>query len=120
MSDSMNISGIGQIAIAIADLDKAVYFYEKILKLEKLFDVPPNMAFFRCGDVRLMLTTLQGPEHDHNTSVINTASRISKSSSMNSGRCRWTSNASQARPPLWRIMSYGSALCVIPMATWSA
>jgi catechol 2,3-dioxygenase-like lactoylglutathione lyase family enzyme len=70
MSDSMNISGIGQIAIAIADLDKAVYFYEKILKLEKLFDVPPNMAFFRCGDVRLMLTTLQGPEHDHNTSVI--------------------------------------------------
>lgn len=70
MSDSMNISSIGQIAIAISDLDKAVYFYEKILKLEKLFDVPPNLAFFNCGGVRLMLTTLQGPESDHNTSVV--------------------------------------------------
>ncbi len=70
MSDSMNISAIGQIAIAISNLDKSVYFYEKILKLKKLFDVPPNIAFFDCGDVRLMLTTLQGPEHDHHTSVI--------------------------------------------------
>ncbi len=70
MSDSMNISGIGQIAIAISDLEKSVYFYQKILKLEMLFDVQPNMAFFDCGGVRLMLTTLQGPEVDHNTSVI--------------------------------------------------
>jgi len=70
MSDSMNISGIGQIAIAISDLEKSVYFYQKILKLEMLFDVQPNMAFFDCGAVRLMLTTLQGPEVDHNTSVI--------------------------------------------------
>ena len=70
MSDSMKISGIGQIAIAITDLEKSVYFYEKILKLDKLFDVPPNMAFFACGDVRLMMTTLQGPEKDHHTSVI--------------------------------------------------
>lgn len=70
MSDSMNISGIGQIAIAISDLEESVYFYEKILKLEKLFDVPPNLAFFNCGGVRLMLTTLQGPETDHKTSII--------------------------------------------------
>lgn len=70
MSDNMNISAIGQIAIAISDLEKSVYFYEKILKLEKLFDVPPNLAFFDCGGVRLMLTTLQGPEEDHKTSVI--------------------------------------------------
>jgi catechol 2,3-dioxygenase-like lactoylglutathione lyase family enzyme len=70
MSDRMNISGIGQIAIAITDLDKAVYFYEKILKLEKLFAVPPNLAFYNCGGVRLMLTTVQGPEQDHRTSVI--------------------------------------------------
>ena len=70
MSDSMNISAIGQIAIAISNLDKSVYFYEKILKLDKLFDVPPTMAFFDCGGVRLMLTTLQGPEQDHHTSVI--------------------------------------------------
>jgi len=70
MSDSMNISGVGQIAIAISDLEESVNFYEKILKLEKLFDVPPNLAFFNCGGVRLMLTTLQGAEEDHKTSVI--------------------------------------------------
>ncbi len=54
MPDSMNISGVGQIAIAISDLEESVYFYEKILKLEKLFDVPTNLAFFCCGGVRLM------------------------------------------------------------------
>jgi len=54
MSDSMNISGVGQIAIAIYDLTESVYFYEKILKLEKLFDVPPDLASFNCGGVRLM------------------------------------------------------------------
>ena len=54
MPDSMNISGVGQIAIAISDFAESVYFYEKILKLEKLFDVPPNLAFFSCGGVRLM------------------------------------------------------------------
>ena len=70
MTDSMNISSIGQIAIAISDLEKATYFYQKILKLELLFDVPPNLAFFNCDGVRLMLSTLQGPEQDHKTSVI--------------------------------------------------
>lgn len=70
MSDSMNISGIGQVSIAISDLEKAVYFYQKILKLELLFEVPPNLAFFDCGGVRLMLTTLQGEKEDHNTSAI--------------------------------------------------
>jgi catechol 2,3-dioxygenase-like lactoylglutathione lyase family enzyme len=70
VSDTLNIQNIGQIAIAISDLEESVYFYEKILKLEKLFDVPPNLAFFNCSGVRLMLTTLQGDEADHNTSVI--------------------------------------------------
>ena len=70
MSERMNIEGIGQIAIAISDLEKAIYFYEKILKLELLFQVPPGLAFFNCGGVRLMLTTLQGEECDHNTSAV--------------------------------------------------
>jgi methylmalonyl-CoA/ethylmalonyl-CoA epimerase len=70
MSDRMNIEGVGQIAIAISDLEKAIYFYEKILKLELLFQVPPGLAFFNCGEVRLMLTTLQGEERDHNTSAV--------------------------------------------------
>ena len=32
--------------------------------------MPPGLAFFNCGGTRLMLTTLQGDEKDHCTSVI--------------------------------------------------
>lgn len=70
MTNSMDIKSIGQVAIAIDDLEKAVYFYQNILKLELLFQAPPGLAFFNCGGVRLMLTTLQGDEADHKTSVI--------------------------------------------------
>lgn len=64
------IIGIGQLAIAVSNLDRAKSFYQDKLGLTLLFDVPPNMAFFDCGGVRLMLTTLQGDPEDHHTSVI--------------------------------------------------
>ena len=67
---SQHINSIGQIAIAISDLNKSVDFYKNILQLELLFEVPPGLAFFNCGGTRLMLTTLQGEEKDHHTSVI--------------------------------------------------
>ncbi len=67
---SLGIEKIGQIAIAITDLEKSVVFYKDILNLELLFKVPPNLAFFNCGGTRLMMTSLQGEEKDHNTSVI--------------------------------------------------
>jgi methylmalonyl-CoA/ethylmalonyl-CoA epimerase len=61
---------IGQIAIAINDMPKAIAFYRDVLGLKFLFEAGPNLAFFACGDVRLMLTTLQGDSRDHRTSVI--------------------------------------------------
>ncbi|MEW6996195.1 VOC family protein [Colwelliaceae bacterium BS250] len=64
------ITKIGQIGIAVADINLAKDFYQKILGLELLFEAPPGLAFFNCGGVRLMLTTLQGLEQDHKTSVI--------------------------------------------------
>ena len=67
---NQQISSIGQIAIAISDLEKSVNFYKNTLQLELLFEVPPGLAFFNCGGTRLMLTTLQGEEKDHHTSVI--------------------------------------------------
>ena len=70
MSDKQDVQGIGQIAIAITNLNQAVDFYQNKLGLTLLFDVPPNLAFFQCGDIRLMLTTLQGDPNDHHTSVI--------------------------------------------------
>ena len=70
MSSNIEIKAIGQVAIAITDLDSSVKFYRDMLGLELLFDVPPGLAFFNCGGTRLMLTTLQGDEKDHQTSAI--------------------------------------------------
>jgi methylmalonyl-CoA/ethylmalonyl-CoA epimerase len=64
------IAGLGQVAVAVADLGRAVAFYRDVLGLPLLFEAPPGLAFFDCGGVRLMLTTPQGPERDHRTSVL--------------------------------------------------
>lgn len=45
---------IGQIAITVADLDKALAFYRDRLGLKLLFEAG-GMAFFDLGGVRLML-----------------------------------------------------------------
>ncbi|HTM51069.1 MAG TPA: VOC family protein [Bryobacteraceae bacterium] len=57
MTPSENTFGlgpIGQIALTITDLDRAVDFYRDKLGLRFLFQVP-RLAFFDCGGVRLML-----------------------------------------------------------------
>jgi methylmalonyl-CoA/ethylmalonyl-CoA epimerase len=64
------ITNIGQIAIAVSDIQQSTTFYRDGLGLALLFEVPPSMAFFDCGGIRLMLTTSQGNEKDHRTSVI--------------------------------------------------
>jgi methylmalonyl-CoA/ethylmalonyl-CoA epimerase len=46
---------IGQLAIPVADLDRAVTFYRDTLGLRFLFQAPPGLAFLECGGVRLML-----------------------------------------------------------------
>ena len=51
----MNINKIGQIAITAQDLDRAVGFYRDTLGMRHLFTVPPGLAFFDCGGIRLML-----------------------------------------------------------------
>jgi methylmalonyl-CoA/ethylmalonyl-CoA epimerase len=46
---------IGQIAITVRDLERAVAFYRDKLGLPLLFQVP-GMAFFDCQGIRLMLS----------------------------------------------------------------
>lgn len=59
---SFGLSRIGQIALTVEDLEKAAAFYRDVLGMELLFEVP-GMAFFGCGDVRLLLGTAQGTDH---------------------------------------------------------
>lgn len=70
MNNYLEIESIGQIAIAVSDKTKAVEFYRDKLGLILLFEAGSNLAFFDCGGTRLMITTLQGEERDHRTSVI--------------------------------------------------
>jgi methylmalonyl-CoA/ethylmalonyl-CoA epimerase len=67
MSD---IQGIGQIAINAKDVARAKTFYRDILGLTHLFDAGPKLTFFRCGGVRLMISTAEKPEFDHPASII--------------------------------------------------
>ena len=49
------LSQIGQIAVPVADIDRAVAFYRDVLGMKFLFQAPPGLGFFDCGGVRLML-----------------------------------------------------------------
>jgi catechol 2,3-dioxygenase-like lactoylglutathione lyase family enzyme len=63
------IRDIGQIAINTHDIRRAVAFYRNALGLEHLFEAGP-LAFFRCGDVRIMLSVAESPEFDHPSSIV--------------------------------------------------
>jgi predicted enzyme related to lactoylglutathione lyase len=52
---------IGQIALTVSDLSRAKDFYQNSLGMKFLFDAG-NLAFFQCGEIRLMLGTQEKPE----------------------------------------------------------
>jgi methylmalonyl-CoA/ethylmalonyl-CoA epimerase len=68
-SADVGLSQVEQIAVIVHDVDRAVRFYRDVLGLPFLFQVP-QMAFFQCGDVRLMLGIPSEPEFDHASSII--------------------------------------------------
>ena len=56
----VNLEIIGQIAITVDDVAPAKDFYQNTLGMKFLFDAG-NLAFFKCGDIRLMLATAEKP-----------------------------------------------------------
>jgi catechol 2,3-dioxygenase-like lactoylglutathione lyase family enzyme len=61
MPEGFGLSTIGQVALTVRDLDRAVGFYRDRLGIRHLFTAP-GMAFFDCGGVRLLLGLPQGNE----------------------------------------------------------
>lgn len=51
---------IGQIAITVTDVNRAREFYGTTLGMRFLFDAG-HMAFFQCGDIRLMISEAEKP-----------------------------------------------------------
>lgn len=66
----VHLSEIGQIAVPVHDIAKAVAFYRDRLGMKLLFEVPQKLAFFQNGSVRLMLSIPEAPEFDHRSSII--------------------------------------------------
>jgi methylmalonyl-CoA/ethylmalonyl-CoA epimerase len=66
---AFGLSRIGQIGVGVKDLGRAVRFYRDVLGLSFLFQVP-NLAFFDCAGVRLMLSPPERPELDHPASIL--------------------------------------------------
>lgn len=64
------ITRLGQIAINVKDVERAVDFYQNVVGLKLLFKAPPGLAFFDCGGVRLMLERASKPEFDHPSSIL--------------------------------------------------
>ena len=60
----MNLSDatIGQLMIPVDDFERATAFYRDVLGLPFLFAAPPQMAFFQCGTVRLLVGVLPATE----------------------------------------------------------
>jgi len=74
MSDQENqtfgLDLIGQIAIPVSDLDKAIAFYRDVLGMEFLFKAPPGLGFFNCNGVRLLLDAPAKTNSSHYSSII--------------------------------------------------
>lgn len=51
---NFGLAQIGQVGITVTDLDRAINFYRDTLGMKFLFRAP-NLAFFDCAGIRLML-----------------------------------------------------------------
>ena len=66
----LGLSAISQIAVNAHDIERATAFYRDNLGMKHLFSAPPNLAFFDCNGIRLMLSLPAKPEFDHPSSII--------------------------------------------------
>jgi len=64
------LSRIGQIAVPVKDLPRAIEFYRDRLGLQFLFQAPPALAFFQCGEIRLLVEVPADPEFQRPASVL--------------------------------------------------
>lgn len=64
------LSDIGQIAVVVSDVSKALPFYRDVLGLKFLFSAGPALAFLQAGSVRIMLTPPEGAGRVGGNSVL--------------------------------------------------
>lgn len=74
MSNQQNeifgLEEIGQIAVPVSDIDRAIAFYRDILGMRFLFKAPPGLGFFDCNGVRLLLDAPVKKQEKNYSSII--------------------------------------------------
>ena len=74
MSDQENadfgLHEIGQIAVPVSDIDRAIAFYRDVLGMRFLFKAPPGLAFFDLNGIRLMLDAPAKGQPEYYSSII--------------------------------------------------
>ena len=61
---NLAIESIGQIAVNVKDVTRAVAFYKEVIGLPLLFE-SNGLAFFQCGETRLLLSMPEKAEFNH-------------------------------------------------------
>jgi methylmalonyl-CoA/ethylmalonyl-CoA epimerase len=61
-SSAVHFDKIGQIAITVSEVARSKSFYQDTLGMKHLYDAGPQLSFFQCGEIRLMLGTAEKPE----------------------------------------------------------
>lgn len=62
-------STVAQILIPVSDLETAVPFYRDTLGIPFLFTAPPQMSFFQCGSVRLLVGVHEGDQPQRGSAI---------------------------------------------------
>ncbi|SRR5947207_3096510 len=68
----MNLSNasVAQVLIPVEDFDRGTSFYRDVLGIPFLFAAPPQMAFFMCGSVRLLVGVMPAGQDAQRGSAI--------------------------------------------------
>ena len=67
---NFGLTQIGQIAVPVSDIERAIAFYRDTLGMRFLFQAPPGLGFFDCAGVRLMLDAPAKAQAENFSSVI--------------------------------------------------
>ena len=68
---NFGLAQIGQIAIPVRDVERAIAFYRDKLGMRFLFQAPPGLGFFDCGGVRVMLDApAKAAQANHYSSIL--------------------------------------------------
>jgi methylmalonyl-CoA/ethylmalonyl-CoA epimerase len=54
-AETFGLNRVGQIAVPVTDIKRAIAFYRDTLGMRFLFQAPPDLAFFDLSGVRLLL-----------------------------------------------------------------